>query len=374
MNHQQYKWNDLVTCYRQAIDLRIHLANSYWKTNELLSDSESGKHCSIDKLKALELDPNLVQEETHNQLASMFLEQGNIDEAIWSYTRAIITNPDHELAYIQLEKLLFQDKKLNDFLLNQKTTGVIFPTFYGQKDNLNHNIAQYLQNYGCVLIRNVFSYNKIQKIYDMAKDYYRFLENCKNNCQIDAIPQDYQFNYSKNSMSIFPFHEDHNWDDSIFKLFIDSHLLELMNLLLGNKFFFELQASRMRKHYDYKQQFSILPYHQDGTVVKVAEKIIVSGRRTKMLTCFIPLTSCGIDSPSLELIPLKFKWLFPKKILSKVLASIENLFIDSHLWHPQLEVGDVLIFDAMNIHRTYITEVMNRERISMDIRIFSYSD
>lgn len=87
-----------------------------------------------------------------------------------------------------------------------------------------------------------------------------------------------------------------------------------------------------------------------------------------MVTCWIPLTTCGCTAPGLELVDVSLDYLLKPEALvdQAVAASFSNDAI-----RPQMVPGDVLLFDGATLHRTYVVESMTQDRISIEFRFLA---
>ena len=111
-----------------------------------------------------------------------------------------------------------------------------------------------------------------------------------------------------------------------------------------------------------------LPFHQDSRIVGVP-----------LVNVWIPLSACGVEIPGLEVVAL------PLGDLEQTITEGENLYAGmgveiaadhvlarfgaQALYHPAFAPGDALFFQGTTIHRTYVTQTMRRERISIDMRL-----
>jgi hypothetical protein len=110
-----------------------------------------------------------------------------------------------------------------------------------------------------------------------------------------------------------------------------------------------------------------LPFHQDQSIFA-----------HPLFNLWIPLTSCGVDAPGLEVVTAGLdneletfsdedsQYAAAKKQIreSDVLASFAD-----QIWHPAMEPGDVLVFLGTTIHRSYVTPEMNKPRTSIELRL-----
>jgi hypothetical protein len=110
-------------------------------------------------------------------------------------------------------------------------------------------------------------------------------------------------------------------------------------------------------------------WHQDGALgVRFPSE---SGRAvpmTELLTCWIPLTPCGRDSPGLEFICRRQGALLHFTELDD--QALRQRFRPEDFRAPKLELGDVLVFLNGTLHRTYARPEMRQNRLSVEYRIF----
>lgn len=108
-----------------------------------------------------------------------------------------------------------------------------------------------------------------------------------------------------------------------------------------------------------------LPYHQDYFYNQRYEHILIS---------FTTLSPCGVDAPGLTLVRHRYSDRLPHSptgahfplALDKEseLNSIKN-YDEVSL---ELDVGDVVVFDELTLHKTDINNDMHKIRYSMDVR------
>ena len=107
-----------------------------------------------------------------------------------------------------------------------------------------------------------------------------------------------------------------------------------------------------------------VPWHQDLSFLGVDELYV---------NCWIPLTTCGVDAPALDLIPAATRTAFEMTdgeavdpdgygMLGIPEALLNQAFGVDAMWTPALEIGDCLLFDSYCVHRT------SRRSRSLDLR------
>ena len=112
----------------------------------------------------------------------------------------------------------------------------------------------------------------------------------------------------------------------------------------------------------------IAEFHQDGAFLKGP---------VRSLNVWISLTSCGVDAPSIEIVPRRFKdvissgmnnasfsWTIPESFVYRE-------FPDTPPIAPIFEPGDAIFFDHLCLHRGKRNERMTRARQSTETWFFS---
>lgn len=136
------------------------------------------------------------------------------------------------------------------------------------------------------------------------------------------------------------------------------------------------QASRcgFREHMPAESKKSFIPYHQDS--------YSQSKNIKNVLNCWMPLSPCGRNAPGLEVVMDRCYPDFPRKdfglatenaaydFITIAREKIVEVFGEKFL-APIFDVGDCLIFSQDVIHRTYVTEEMDRPRINFEFRVFA---
>jgi len=95
-------------------------------------------------------------------------------------------------------------------------------------------------------------------------------------------------------------------------------------------------------------------------------------RPLRMLTCWMALTPCGRDAPSLQWVDADLTALLPPEALAP--GAVSQRFAESRWQHATLHAGDALLFDGTVLHRTYLTPAMRAVRSSVEVRLFAASE
>jgi hypothetical protein len=115
--------------------------------------------------------------------------------------------------------------------------------------------------------------------------------------------------------------------------------------------------------------YHIQDWHQDGALgARFPLQPGAAVPATRLATCWIPMNSCGVESPGLEFIRKPQPALLHFSELND--AALRGRFGATLFWAPALEFGDGVVFRNDILHRTHITEEMRGDRISVEYRIF----
>ena len=111
-------------------------------------------------------------------------------------------------------------------------------------------------------------------------------------------------------------------------------------------------------------------WHQDGAFL---------GPDVRSLNLWLALSSCGLDSPGLEIVPRRldtvlptgtegamFEWSVSPQIVAEAAGDVPVL-------RPEFGPGDALLFDHLFLHRTAAGPGMTRERYAMETWFFAPS-
>ena len=99
--------------------------------------------------------------------------------------------------------------------------------------------------------------------------------------------------------------------------------------------------------------YHLQDWHQDGALgVRFPREPGPAIPMTDLLTCWIPLQECGIDSPGLEFICRRQPALLHFTELHD--SALRRRFPPHEFWAPKLEFGDGLVFLNDVLHRTCV--------------------
>lgn len=214
-----------------------------------------------------------------------------------------------------------------------------------------------MQQFGCILIKNVFDQNEIDVIKHETLDLFYIIKNLQHNHLLSKANEKYLA--GGHPAGILP--SLHSLEQVLNKKsFIDC----LQSYFKENDFVVNVESTGIRRC-DPHQWKNFLPWHQD-----------VFNRNDAFITCWMPLMLIDEWTPGIDLVP--------KKLVAKLdnqdgldvayngkglSDDLINQKVTVTRWRPQMNIGDVIIFDPYCIHRTSYGEGFTNERYSIDIRI-----
>ena len=111
-------------------------------------------------------------------------------------------------------------------------------------------------------------------------------------------------------------------------------------------------------------------WHQDGAFL---------GTGIRTLNIWMCLTDCKGDAPGLEILPRRLDYIVETGTFGTWFdwavapPKVEEARGDVALVRPEFKAGDVMLFDELFLHRTFITEEMTRERYAIETWLFAPS-
>jgi hypothetical protein len=147
----------------------------------------------------------------------------------------------------------------------------------------------------------------------------------------------------------------------------------LFSEAMGSNWRCRMEHSWARKKFSPLQAptagYHLQNWHQDGALgVRFPVESGPVIPMTELLTCWIPLTRCGLDSPGLEFVRRRQPALLHFSDLDD--SALRRRFPLEEFWAPRLEFGDGLVFLNGTLHRTYTRPEMRHNRLSVEYRIF----
>ena len=187
------------------------------------------------------------------------------------------------------------------------------------------------------------------------------------------VPENYRFNRFSHSVLLTALRDFGCDPEQLTAPLSVVRLDRLFSETMGSGWTCNMDQAWLRKKFaphrvpdsDYRKQ----DWHQDGALgVRSPLEPGPAIPMTRLLTCWIPLTPCGRDSPGLEFVRRPQPVLLHFTELDD--AVLRRRFSPEDFWAPELEPGDGLVFLNGTLHRTDARPEMRHDRISVEYRIF----
>jgi hypothetical protein len=141
------------------------------------------------------------------------------------------------------------------------------------------------------------------------------------------------------------------------------------------KFIVPERGLRFRSFLPEPQLAETLPFHQDAYAFPIG---------WRLLTCWCllyptELSSCAglafVPSAASSLLPLEATPKHPTRSWMELDHAAVAEMRDTHgEWRPDIEIGDVMMFNELVLHRTVHDKVMQIPRLSVEIRLIALTD
>jgi len=111
-------------------------------------------------------------------------------------------------------------------------------------------------------------------------------------------------------------------------------------------------------------------WHQDGAFL---------GQGIRTMNLWIALSDCGIDAPSMDMVPRRLNYIVPTGTEGAIFDwSVSSLQIaeacgGGEPTHLHFKAGDAIVFDEMNLHRTSTLPGMTKPRYAIEAWFFAPS-
>ncbi|MDP7205603.1 MAG: hypothetical protein QGH11_08545 [Pirellulaceae bacterium] len=225
------------------------------------------------------------------------------------------------------------------------------------------------ERYGSVVLRDVFDPARLAPVLERAREAYFVRDWQYRRGQLpDRL---YHGMYEFGHVSALDLDVPDGEKLSILNLVTDSAIWPLYQGLFGPRVAFILGNSLPRRLG--VEGAAPTPFHQDAAFM---------GDPALVMNSWISLVPCGQTAPGLEVVldPTR-EFITPPELKSGRASTYKQLelpesyitsrFGEQCLWAPRLNVGDVLFFSHLTIHRTYQKPEMDQQRISLEIRCVS---
>jgi hypothetical protein len=224
-----------------------------------------------------------------------------------------------------------------------------------------------LREQGIVLLRDVFRTDSLTRLKESAD---RFFQGIGPE---GSLPEHYQYNRFSNSALLTALMDfDCGGSEALWAALSAPGLGRLFSEAMGAGWSCNREQSWVRKKPApggaAPSGYHLQGWHQDGALgVRFPAERGPRVPMTELLTCWIPLNTCGVDSPGLEFVRRRQPALLHFTELDD--SALRQRFSPQEFWTPALEFGDGLIFRNDILHRTSVREEMRRDRVSVEYRI-----
>jgi len=224
-----------------------------------------------------------------------------------------------------------------------------------------------LREQGIALLRDVFPKDSLTRLKEAAARCFEAIATGT------PLPERYRFSRFSHSILLAALMDFGCGDlEELLAPLSAPGLEPLFSEAMGSRWTCNMEQSWVRKKFTPLQapapEYHPHSWHQDGALgVRFPLEPGAVVPMTELLTCWIPLNPCGIDSPGLELVRCRQPALLHFTELDD--AALRRRFPPHEFWAPALEFGDGLVFLNSILHRTYAHPEMPHNRLSVEYRI-----
>lgn len=155
---------------------------------------------------------------------------------------------------------------------------------------------------------------------------------------------------------------------NLLECFERNNIIRLVTEYLGERPALSVRKTSLRRiPYDLNTENG---WHQDGAFL---------GEGIRTMNFWIALTDCGVDAPSMDMVPNRLNYIVPTgtegakfdwSVSSKMIAEVCDGGQPTHL---NFKAGDAIVFDEMNLHRTSTLPGMTKDRYAIEAWFFAPS-
>jgi hypothetical protein len=222
-----------------------------------------------------------------------------------------------------------------------------------------------LRETGVALLCGVFAHNSLDRLKAAA-------EGCFEAVETDgSLAERYRFNRFSHSVALSALAEFDCDSKELTSPLAAPGLSELFAEAIGSAWVCRMEHSWVRKKFAPQQApgYHAQGWHQDGALgIQFPQQAGQMTPMTELLTCWIPMQACGVESPGLEFVRGPQQGLLHFTELDD--TALRKRFAPQEFWAPELEFGDGLVLLNRVLHRTYTRPEMQHNRLSVEYRIF----
>lgn len=230
-------------------------------------------------------------------------------------------------------------------------------------------LAAALRQKGCFLLRSLLPLPLLQSAKSALEVRYAEADQAWQNDEMPDSVYQKRFQYghlpAEDMQAVDP--SSPAWRGDLYTSLLGvAPLRPFLRQFFGSALFLIEKNSLPRRQHPFWPERQV-PFHQDAE--------FLGGRPA--LNFWIPLDPCGRNAPGLELwlVPQSRVWfelnpdlptpLYQQRDFSTLRAQASR----EQFWRPELEPGDLLVFDSFLLHRTWLNESMFEPRYSLEIRV-----
>jgi len=147
----------------------------------------------------------------------------------------------------------------------------------------------------------------------------------------------------------------------------DAGITDMVTEYLGERPALSVRKTSLRQ---VPHNQTVTGWHQDGAFL---------GQGIRTVNVWIALTDCGVDAPSMDMVPRRMTDIVPTGTEGAMFDwSVSQLAVrdaagDTPPVRLQFREGDAIIFDEMNLHRTGGSPGMTKDRFAIEAWFFAPS-
>ena len=147
----------------------------------------------------------------------------------------------------------------------------------------------------------------------------------------------------------------------------DAGITDMVTEYLGERPALSVRKTSLRQ---VPHNQTVTGWHQDGAFL---------GQGIRTVNVWIALTDCGVDAPSMDMVPRRMTDIVPTGTEGAVFDwSLSQLAVrdaagDTPPVRLQFREGDAIIFDEMNLHRSAVSPGMTKDRFAIEAWFFAPS-
>jgi hypothetical protein len=232
---------------------------------------------------------------------------------------------------------------------------------------MTDDLSSQLRERGVVLLRDVFDSDSLTQLKTAADRFFQAMGPER------SLPERYRYNRFSNSVLLTALADFGCGNGEALQAPLSAPVLrQIFSEATGPAWTCNMEQSWVRKKFAPRLApnlgHNLQGWHQDGALgVSFPAEPGQVVPMTELLTCWIPLDRCGVDSPGLEFILRRQPALLHFTELDD--SALRRRFSPGEFWAPALELGDGLIFLNDILHRTYVHSEMRHNRVSVEYRV-----